>query len=60
MRGQGSSVGVEVVHDGEGVLDDEPLDRIAQVCLQHGLAVRDLLSLCIIVVLNFQLVHVIL
>lgn len=54
----GGSEGIEVVHNVEGVVDDEPLDGVLEVRRQHLLAVGYLFRLRVVVVLDLQLVHV--
>jgi len=51
------SVG-KIVNDVEGVIHNKPLDGVAKVSFEHGLARGDLLGLSIIVVLNFELAHI--
>lgn len=52
------SVVAEVVHDVEGVINNEPLDGVLEVRSQHLLAVDDLFHIRVVVVLNLQLVHI--
>lgn len=42
----------------ERLANDEPLNRILEVRLKHGLAVGDLLRLRVVVVLDFELAHI--
>jgi len=52
------SVVAEVVHDVEGVVNNEPLDGVLEVRSQHLLAVDNLFYIRVVVVLNLQLVHI--
>lgn len=54
-----SSYAIQVLHNVNRVIHDEPLNSVLQVRQKHRLAVLDLLRLSIIVVLNLKLVHVI-
>ena len=49
----------EVLDDVEGVVHDEPVNGVLEVSLEHAPAVNNLLVLCVVVVLNLKLVHVV-